>query len=358
MQTQISVKTAVVAVIIALAFFVSLELYLRHAGGFVGYDDGPELWAHSRDMVYEPSDKAVVFTGSSRIKYDLDIPTWEQLTGTHAVQLAMVASSPRLFLTDLANDPKFKGKLIVDVTEVLFFSHRGTTYPSQFVSYYHKRTPAQKASFVLDKPFEAHLVFLNEGHYAVNALLGRLHVQDRPGVYPFLDFPSGFDRTAYNRQCIMTPEFVADTNQHNQVKAIWGLLKNDPTPPLNGKDLDSTMLSVKNDVNKIRARGGDVIFTRTPSTGFFWGAEQHLFPRKLYWDRLLAETGCKGIFFTDYPDMAKLDCPELSHLSPAGAIIYTQSLVNVLKKEKGWSFNQPAKTVYNLTNKNLSRHGF
>ena len=122
MQTQISVKTAVLAVIIALAFFVSLELYLRSAGGFVGYDDGPELWAHSRAMAYEPSDKAVVFTGSSRIKYDLDIPTWEKLTGTHAVQLAMVASSPRLFLTDLANDPNFKGKLIVDVTEVLFFS--------------------------------------------------------------------------------------------------------------------------------------------------------------------------------------------------------------------------------------------
>lgn len=339
MQKHVSSKAAILTVIVVLAFFVSLELYLRSKGAVTGYDDGPELWAHSREMAYEPADKATVFTGSSRIKYDLDIPTWEKLTGNHAIQLAMVASSPRLFLTDLADDPKFKGKLVVDVTEVLFFSHRGNSYPEEFISYYKKRTPAQRASFVLDKPVESRLVFLNEGHYAINALLGRLHISDRPGIYPFLDFPSGFDPVMYNRQDIMTPEFVADTNQHNQVKAIWGLLKNDPTPPMSGKDLDSVMLSVKNDVNKIRARGGEVIFTRTPSTGFFWMAEQHMYPRKAYWDRLLAETGCKGIYFGDYPTLAKLDCPEFSHLSQPSAVIYTTNLVNILEKEKGWSFS-------------------
>lgn len=358
MQTNLSVKSAVLAVILVLVFVVSWELYLRHKGITADYDDGPELWAHSRAMAYEPSDKATVFTGSSRIKYDLDIPTWEKQTGTHAVQLAMVASSPRHFLTDLANDPKFKGKLIVDVTEFLFFSHHGNTYPDAFVSYYQKRTPAQKVSFVLDKPLEANLAFLNEGHYAINALLDRLHLHDRPGVYPALDFPPGFTPTMFNRQNKMSADFVADTNQQNRVKAVWMMVKGDPTPVMNGKDLDSTILSVKNDVNKIRARGGDVLFVRPPSTGFLWAWEQQRYPRKAYWDRLLKETGCKGIFFADYPAMAKLDCPEASHLSPAGAVTYTESLVNILEKEKGWHFNQPAKTVSNLTHQNLPRHGF
>jgi hypothetical protein len=339
MQKHMPGKSALLALIIVAAFFLSLELYLRNKGAVTDYDDSPELWAHSREMAYEPSDKATVFTGSSRIKYDLDIPTWEKLTGNHAVQLAMVASSPRLFLTDLADDPNFKGKLIVDVTEVLFFSHRGTSYPEAFISYYKKRTPAQKVSFVLDKPVEASFVFLNEGQYAINALLGKLHVTDRPGIYPFLDFPAGFTRNLFNRQNKMTDDFVADTNQQNQVKARWALLKNDPTPPMSGKDLDAVMLSVKKDVDKIRARGGEVIFTRTPSTGFFWMAEQHLFPRKAYWDRLLAETGCKGIYFGDYPVLAKLQCPEFSHLAPDGAVTYTTNLVNILEKEKGWSFN-------------------
>ena len=339
MQTHLSSKAAILAVIIVLTFFVSFELYLRHKGAVTDYDDSPELWAHNRAMVYEPASKATVFIGSSRIKYDLDIPTWESLTGNHAIQLAMVGSSPRHFLTDLADDPNFKGKLIVDVTEVLFFSKRGNESPDAGINYYKKRTPAQKVSFVLDKPVESRLAFLNEEQYAINAFLGKLHIKDRPGVYPFLDFPPGFTQNLFNRQNKMTPDFVADTNQQNQVKAIWGLLRNDPTPPMSGKPLDSVMQSVKSDVNKIKARGGDVIFTRTPSTGFFLMAEQHGYPRNAYWDRLLKETGCKGIYWADYPALAKLDCPELSHLSPEGAVTYTTNLVNILEKEKGWRFS-------------------
>jgi hypothetical protein len=203
-----SVKSAILALVIVSGFLVSWEIHLRHKGAVADYDDSPELWAHYRAMVYEPSDKTTVFIGSSRIKYDLDIPTWENLTGNHAIQLAMVGSSPRHFLTDLADDPNFKGKLVVDVTEVLFFSKRGNESPDAGIAYYKHRTPAQKVSFVLDKPIESRLVFLNEEQYSINALLGKLHIPDRPGVYPFLDFPPGFTRNMFNRQNVMTPDFV------------------------------------------------------------------------------------------------------------------------------------------------------
>src|SRR5882757_5339894 len=111
MQTHLSFKSAILTLIIVLTFLLSWELYLRHTGAVADYDDSPELWAHNRAMVYEPANKATVFIGSSRIKYDLDIPTWETLTGMHSIQLAMVGSNPRPFLHDLASDPKFKGRL-------------------------------------------------------------------------------------------------------------------------------------------------------------------------------------------------------------------------------------------------------
>src|SRR5437879_11644934 len=126
MQTHLSLRSALLTLIIVLTFLVSWELYLRHKGAVADYDDSPELWAHNRAMVYEPVNKATVFIGSSRIKYDLDIPTWETLTGTHGIQLAMVGSTPRPILTDLANDTNFKGKLIIDVTEVLFLDRKST----------------------------------------------------------------------------------------------------------------------------------------------------------------------------------------------------------------------------------------
>ncbi|HEX8608650.1 MAG TPA: hypothetical protein VF679_08435 [Pedobacter sp.] len=116
-------KAGVFALVVIVAFFVSWELYWRAKGYAVNYDDGKILWADKRAMVYDPVEKTTVFIGSSRIKYDLDIPTWEKLTGNKAVQLAMEGSSPLPILEDLSEDEDFKGKLVIDVTEGLFFAN-------------------------------------------------------------------------------------------------------------------------------------------------------------------------------------------------------------------------------------------
>lgn len=321
------------ALVLVFLFIVSWELYLRHKGYHTDYDDGPELWANSRAMVYEPSDKATVFIGSSRIKYDLDIPTWQRLTGTHAIQLAMTGSSPRLMLSDLAADTAFKGRLIVDITEILFYTGHNDFKPAGGISYYKQRTLSQKASFQLGLPLESSFVLLNSGRFSINGLLGGLHVPDRPGVFPFLDFPPGFEYTAFDRQNSMTPEFLADTNQINQVRGIWGMIgkiSSKEGPPIHGKALDSFLLAVKADVDRIKARGGQVIFTRTPSSGPFAIGESKGFPRSDYWDKLLAVTGCKGIHYADDPATAHLICPEFSHLRPKDAIIYTKALCSAL----------------------------
>jgi hypothetical protein len=117
-------RAGLFALLLSLIVMVSWEVHLRNNKVAISYDDNEALLADKRALVYEPSDITTVFIGSSRIKYDVDIPTWEALTGTKAVQLANVGSSPRAVLTDLANDPDFKGNLIVDVTEPLFFSER------------------------------------------------------------------------------------------------------------------------------------------------------------------------------------------------------------------------------------------
>jgi len=339
MQSSLSVKSAVLALIIVLTFLVCWEFYLRNEGIALDYDDGPELWANSRAMVYEPANKATVFIGSSRIKYDLDIPTWENLTGNHAIQLSMVGSNPRPFLHDLASDPNFKGRLIVDVTEGLFFSKGSVRFPNEGIEYYSKRTPAQKASFELNHALESHFVFLNRGYFSLNPMLNKLHLKNRPGVVPAAEFPIGFRSITFERQNKMTAEFIIDTNQQIQVRNIWAFnRKNNHIPPVNGKALDTILTSVKADVDKIRARGGDVTFVRTPSSDSYLIFENKNYPRKEYWDKLLAITGCKGIHFADYPVIDQLTCPEYSHLKPTDAVIYTQHLVSILKKDLGWRF--------------------
>jgi len=340
MQKNSTAKSAVLAVALLAIFLVSYELYLRHQGFQADYDDSPELWSDKRAMIYEPADKATVFIGSSRIKYDLDIPTWESLTGTHAIQLAMPGSSPRSIFDNLANDPKFKGKLIVDVTEFIFFNPAPFFFvsPNAGLGYYKNHTPAQNVSFFLDQPLESGFVFLNSSYFSLNGLLDHMAIENRPGVYGALNFPADFEPTLFNRQSKMTDRFVADTNLQNQVKGVWAMLGKDHTPPISGKILDDFMRSIKNNVDKIKARGGDVIFIRTPSSPPMYIGETIGYPRKLYWDRLLTATGCKGIYFADYPPTAHLVCPEWSHLKPQDAIVYTKGLVAILKQQQGWKF--------------------
>src|SRR5258708_38206802 len=116
------IKAAILTAVMTLGAVFSYEFWLRNHGYNISYDDDERLWAAKRAEVYQPSDDAVVFIGSSRIKFDLDIPTWKEVTGTNAVQLAMVGSNPVPLLHNLAEDENFKGRLVVDVTEVLFFS--------------------------------------------------------------------------------------------------------------------------------------------------------------------------------------------------------------------------------------------
>ena len=137
-------RAAMLMVLLVVIVIGGWELYLRHTGVVLSYDNGKELWADKRARVYEP--KTTVFIGSSRIKYDLDIATWEKTTGRHAVQLAVEGTSPLPSLIDLGNDTAFKGQLVVDVTEMLFFSPadpgNGKDQRTN-INYYKTRTPAQ-----------------------------------------------------------------------------------------------------------------------------------------------------------------------------------------------------------------------
>jgi hypothetical protein len=146
----------------------------------------------------------------------------------------------------------------------------------------------------------------------------------------------------FERQNIMVDKFLTDTGQRNQVRWIWMCFGRDNYTPriITGKALDTIMHAVKVDADKIKARGGELIFLRTPSNGPYLAEENKDYPRNKYWDRLLAITGCKGIHFADHPVISKLICPEYSHLNPTDAIIYTQNLISILKHDAGWKFNK------------------
>src|SRR5579862_3275911 len=201
MQSNLK-RAGLFALLLSLIVIVSWEVHLRNSKVTISYDDNEALWADKRELVYEPANLTTVFIGSSRIKYDLDIPTWETLTGTKAVQLSNVGSSPRAVLTDLANDPNFKGNLIVDVTEGLFFSERaiydGRT--AKKIQYYKDRTPTQRLSFQVNHVLESQFVFLDQDDFSINAMLDEIQMPSRAGVQGGHSFPREFGQVSFERQ--------------------------------------------------------------------------------------------------------------------------------------------------------------
>src|SRR6266498_2908622 len=121
MKERKFLKAGLLTIFLVAGFIIFWEYHWRSKGFPIAYNDDDALWAKKRSEVYTPISSSTVFIGSSRIKFDLDIPTWQNITGEKVIQLSMVGTSPRPLLQDLANDEKFKGKLIIDVTEPLFF---------------------------------------------------------------------------------------------------------------------------------------------------------------------------------------------------------------------------------------------
>lgn len=343
MQSKL-LKAGLLTASLVAAFVIGWEVYLRKQGFKPTYNDDKILWAEKRREVYQPQDDATVFIGSSRIKFDLDIPTWRKITGEDAVQLSLVGTSPLTLLDDLANDEKFKGKLVIDVTEPLFFSQNPMFHRSanEAVSFYKKETPSEKASSWINLTLESRLTFLEEKRFSLSTLLNDLEIPNRPGVFSMPAFPKTFEWNTIDRQTYMSDLFLSDTNAIRRQTDIWKMLiLGDKTPPITEDKLNDVFRQVANNVEKIRSRGGKVIFTRTPSSGFMGEGEKMFFAQEKFWKPLLSISKSDGIHFLDYRETKDLICPEWSHLSRDQAVYYTNHLVGVLK-DKGWFNNQLA----------------
>ena len=343
MQTNSFLKAAILTVVLLALFTAGWELYWRSRGFRPTYNDDKVLWATKRKEVYKPSDQASVFIGPSRIKFDLDIPTWEALTGEKAIQLAIVGTSCRPILNDLAKDEKFKGKLVIDATEFTIFSGiaRRDKSAIESIDYYKKQTPSQKLSSVINDGLESNVVFLEEGKFGLNALLYGMQVPNRQSVLGPPAFPKEFSVCSFDRQSYLTPMFLSDPRLIKIQIANW--IKRGATskkPGLRGDSLLAVFQQIKTSIDKITARGGQVVFVRPPSSGGYLEMEKIVYPRNQYWDALLTYTKTPGIYYADYAETANMVCPEWSHLSPTDAAVYTRNLVKILQEEKGWKFRK------------------
>lgn len=287
-------------------------------------DDSPQSWAEQRRLADSSS---VTIIGDSRILFDTDLDRFEQLTGVRPVQAAIVGTNGRALLESFANDPNFGGLLIVGLADTSYFRPQGVGIGAPYLKNFSKNDkPSQLTGLWLDRWLQRYLAFM-DSDYRLSRWATRFDKHWRSGVdSPYEDvwkISETFDR----RQYFMWDRIETDTYLRNHARHAWDRFKGPPVPPFLAERVIARSAEA---VRRIRARGGDVIFVRPPSSPELRVYEQQRLPRAKGWDRLLAGTGAKGIHADDLPQAQKLVLPEWSHLSRKCAAVFTDAYVRRL----------------------------
>jgi hypothetical protein len=323
----------IAAMIAAALLLAGWEAYWRQWDATPGYRNSAGAWAEQRARIDAGEGGGTVLVGTSRLLFDVQLPVWERLAGTRPIQLALEGTSPLPVLEDLAADPDFTGRVVVDVTPDLFFS--GYAYRGEAVKHYHERGPSQRAGHWLSKHLlESRLAFYDPD-FALPTVVRRQPWPQRPDLRPRTRVRKlmvlGPDRSTH-----LWPRVEFDPEYRALAQAIWaedfdGPLPGMDTPQKKQAAIDAQIDRAARAIATLRARGVRVVFVRPPSDGRYYAYEQQHMPRAQTWDALLARTGLPGVHFEDHPAMQGLDLPEWSHLSRVDAERYTATLVPLLE---------------------------
>jgi hypothetical protein len=316
------------ALLLFLAVLAGLELFWRSSGQLASVTDDMFLWSYHRSRVYSQDGvKRLVILGSSRSMLGIvpevlkrEFPSYE------VVHLAVDGHNPYASFRDLAEDERFDGILIVDMTEKSFFPDNQDAQQA-WVDYYHREWSSWGR---IDKLLNMHIrVLLQSRLVMFNSVLNprmlianNFHLQ--PAYYSFR--PDRYRPAFYYDR--LTPEELLQARQ----RRLEIVSRTERAAP----GMESEFVQILNDqvhplVAKLQSRGGEVVFLRMPTCDQHWAIDQANFPLQDYWAKIQPVTGARAIHFSNTEGLADFECPDTSHLDATDAPEFTARLSQVLK---------------------------
>lgn len=297
-----------------------------------------DRWAELRKQV-DKRDVPVVIVGDSRILFDTDLDRATQLIGVRPLQLAIAGGSGLPILEDIADDHHFHSLVIVGVTETAYFDLQlGGKRPQQALELSHWESPSKRGSFLIHRVLFHNLAMFDD-EYQLSTLVFRLDHFWRPGVMDPSQAIWKAQEDGPDGQVWLWRRLEHDRRLSETMHNGWLLLF--PSQPLDAEVVSAMIARTKVAVDKIRARGGDVVFVRPPSLPDLRAIEDKHVPRARTWDATLAYTHSNGIHIDDLPAAQNLTLPEHSHLSRACATVFTDAYLRNLAGKTSLLHLQP-----------------
>src|ERR1700737_2221240 len=332
----------VIVVLIVIAPAPAWEIYVRSIGYGPTLNPTEDLWALRRRAVKPES---VVIIGDSRGWFDVDLDELQKGLGKRPVQLAMGGGCAYPVLADLANDETFHGTIICSVVPRMFVAPPGSPpmeRAEKAVRRSHTQTPAQRVSQYLAIPLEERVAFLKQEELDLSELLKRLPIPNRPYAQVPPRPPPYCGTLDRERRARMIEECARPGSElARRIQQIWIPLFTPPPPPTYipkeqfmakiGEAIGGRFRDITTAVERIRARGGKIVFVRFPHSGGLKALEDRETPRGKTWDPLLKMTGAPGIYYSDFPELSGFNCPESSHLSAGDSVEFSKRLIPHLR---------------------------
>ncbi len=316
------IATGALTVALVLVTLGSWEGFWRQRGFTPSARDNAFLWASIRRQLDDAGSDVAAIIGSSRIQLGLNLDVFADATGwpkPHQLAIAMGPTVP--MLRHLAVDGDFSGLVIAEINERLFFEDKRSL--DWVVGAYLR----EYRDFGFADAFELGLRARVQETFAFRLPdlgPGPLRMALREGSWPHPDHISvKSDRSRY-ADFDLLPDLDARKNRTAQLR------KQSKARFLSPEALAKWLDHVESLVSKLRARGGDVVLLRLPTSGFILENERETVPRTRYWDVLAARTSALAIHFEDYPSLAKFRTPDGGHLDQADARVFTRAFGEIL----------------------------
>ena len=310
----------------ALAFAITvtgaLELVSRARGQRPSVVDDPVSWAVVRRTV-DDDPGVVAFIGASRMALGYSATAFAAAApGLRGVQLAIDGASPFGVLEDLANDPRFRGLVVMDMIEW----EVGVSDTFNDARLYVQRARAlwRAPGALVNRT----LAGLAQSELAVLALGGR-HVLTSwlgGGRWPAPSWVAA-DRERISRADYGLAEPAALRRKRDNRLA---------TIPADTPAPQAWLAIIERDVEplfqRIRGHGGDVAVIHMPLSGRLAEVFDAKYPRGRYWDVFAAQSAAHVMHFRDIPAMAQLTCPDEMHLDQTDQAAFTRALVDAMRE--------------------------
>jgi hypothetical protein len=315
-------RVVLLALVLSAATMAGVDGYWRAEGYRPNVADSKDLWYFWRQRVYRDDGKVIVFLGTSRILADISLETMDDcLPEYRTIQLGLNGAESCIgLLKGLAEDSAFRGIVVCELDTPLL--DRSLWLAHEDYQSYQPPSFAEYLSVIANAFLVEHCMVLRR-EFSIREVICRYLAPRSRWV----------------------PDAIC-TSFHRETQWLFGKL-----PDLEGLRLSTTVeyqrtyarrrfppfRSLAHDIRDIdamvrvlKARGGNVVFLRAPSSGHRWQLEEHYHPKASNWDNLAKATGACCIHFWDYAPMRCLQCPDESHLDVSDAQRFTRLLAREL----------------------------